>query len=721
MNPIYQSERFSISANHVQWLDQEASIISSQEIHSTYKGSDEIPFDTEKNCYVWKLKKDISHYPQYQSGIPLLDAVYNLALEELEKNKTDDKKRWDTGAKWSGVWTRDIGYSIILSLALLDPATSMNCLRAKTKDGKIIQDTGTGGSWPVSSDRVTWITAAWELYLVTGSLSWLKEIFPLIQSALEADEKTIYYPDSPALGESSFLDWREQSYPRWMKPVDIYRSESLGTNCGHYQANIIATKAAGILGLPAEKYIDKARDLKKQINEKLWIEEKGYYGQYRYGRHYLSLSPRSEALGEALSIIYHIADTDRQKIIMQNTPLGEYGIPSISPQIPGIPSYHNDGIWPFVQGFWNLAAAQSGNMNALEHGLASLCRAAALFLTHKENFTAHSGDAQGTEINSDRQLWSVAAALSMVYKVFAGIHPENDRIIFRPMIPEGYKSHHSIKNFQYRDMTLDITITGWGNRIKSFYLDGKSHENCLPADKKGNHLVEIELENTPPQESRINIGKIQFSPDSPKITRKTNVLQWDHVAPAVEYAIYDNGSLIKRQQENSFTLPAAQGYHEYQVKSMDEHGVESFLSEPVVINSSPRITVSAGLFHTSSGESDENVLLTKKQNTRIEIPVVIEQEGNYLAGFTYANGSAVMWGSNSCALRTLFLETKEIGTFVFPVVGENEWDEWRPSNHRRVKLPKGEHRFVLEFKPWNENMNGDINDLKIREFILEKL
>ncbi len=23
-------------------------------------------------------------------------------------------------------------------------------------------------------------------------------------------------------GESSFLDWREQTYPRWMEPVDIY-------------------------------------------------------------------------------------------------------------------------------------------------------------------------------------------------------------------------------------------------------------------------------------------------------------------------------------------------------------------------------------------------------------------------------------------------------------------------------------------------------------------
>ena len=34
--------------------------------------------------------------------------------------------------------------------------------------GRIIQDTGTGGSWPCSSDRVIWAVAAWRVYLATG-------------------------------------------------------------------------------------------------------------------------------------------------------------------------------------------------------------------------------------------------------------------------------------------------------------------------------------------------------------------------------------------------------------------------------------------------------------------------------------------------------------------------------------------------------------------------
>ena len=45
-------------------------------------------------------------------------------------------------------------------------------------------------------------------------------------------------------GESSFLDWREETYPKWMQPADIYESECLGTNAVHYEANIVLSKMA---------------------------------------------------------------------------------------------------------------------------------------------------------------------------------------------------------------------------------------------------------------------------------------------------------------------------------------------------------------------------------------------------------------------------------------------------------------------------------------------
>jgi len=97
-----------------------------------------------------------------------------MALEEMI-NVVEPDSTFRTGKAWAGVWTRDISYSIILSMAALQPLVAKYSLMRKVKNGRIIQDTGTGGAYPVSSDRIVWAVAAWEFYKVTGSEDWLKE------------------------------------------------------------------------------------------------------------------------------------------------------------------------------------------------------------------------------------------------------------------------------------------------------------------------------------------------------------------------------------------------------------------------------------------------------------------------------------------------------------------------------------------------------------------
>ncbi len=68
----------------------------------------------------WTLDEDISSLPQMHSEIPLVDALYRLSLGEFRKNVRPDGA-FNAGAKWARVWTRDVSYSILLSLAMLDP------------------------------------------------------------------------------------------------------------------------------------------------------------------------------------------------------------------------------------------------------------------------------------------------------------------------------------------------------------------------------------------------------------------------------------------------------------------------------------------------------------------------------------------------------------------------------------------------------------------------
>ncbi|MEO5908060.1 MAG: hypothetical protein ABIR50_05700, partial [Ginsengibacter sp.] len=172
--------------------------------------------EENKTANSWKLSKDISAFPQYHSPDVLPDALYNLALEEMQ-NAIEPDSTFRTGKEWAGVWTRDISYSIILSMGILQPKVAMISLKKKVKNGKIIQDTGTGGAFPISSDREIWAVAAWEVYKVTGDKDWLKYVYGVIKNSINDDLHNIHDPQTGMMkGESSFLAWREQIYPTWM-------------------------------------------------------------------------------------------------------------------------------------------------------------------------------------------------------------------------------------------------------------------------------------------------------------------------------------------------------------------------------------------------------------------------------------------------------------------------------------------------------------------------
>ena len=541
------------------------------------------PFDEKANqIKTWDLSQDISTKSSYKSDQPIVDALFNLSLEEAHLNIEPDSTL-RTGAKWGGVWTRDVSFSTLLAFAYIEPAVAKNSLMKKVKRGRIIQDTGSSGAWPVSSDRTTWALAAWEIYKVTGDKAWLKTAYEVIKNTLADDEKTIRSVKTGMnKGESSFLDWREQTYPKWMSNTDIFMSENLGTNAVHYRANIILAEMAKILGQPGNEYLKRAEEIKAGMNKYLWMADKGYYGQYLYGHSFMNLSPRFEALGEALTVLFDVADPEKAKSVLENSPVTAFGTTCIYPQIPGIPPYHNNAVWPFVQSFWNLAAAKTGNEAALLHGLACIYRPGALFLTNYENFVAQNGDYMGTEINSDRMLWSMAGNIAMVHRLFIGINFEPDGIHFKPVIPEVYGGIRTLSNFSYRKAKLNIIVSGYGNQIASFSIDGKISGNAFfPANITGNHTINIEMKNNSFGDTNINLVPNKFSLTNPQVKIDGTMLVWDAVQGAVTYNIYKNGVVIKTIPENQFEVNTNE-FAEYKISAIDNEKIESFTSEPIL-------------------------------------------------------------------------------------------------------------------------------------------
>ncbi|PWJ44162.1 alpha-L-rhamnosidase-related protein [Sediminitomix flava] len=680
-----------------------------------------------KTKNVWTLEEDISNFPQLNTDIPLMDAAYNLTLEEVIKLSEADGT-FRTGEKWAGVWTRDVSYAIILGLAQVDPERCKTSLRKKVKRNRIVQDTGSGGAWPVSTDRIVWTLAAWEIYKVTGDNDWLEEVFQIIKNTVDDDLEVIWNTKEIVKGETSFTDWRKQTYPRWMDNVDISQSTGLSTNIVYYQSLKILHEMGQVLGKEnIEKYNLKADHLKAEINANFWLEDKGYYAQYQYGRFNKITSPNSEALGEAFAVLFGIGDQKRSNRVIANTPNMTYGIPTVYPQLNGIPPYHNDSVWPFVQMFWNLAAAQVGNEAILEHGLASIYRALALFLTNKENMVASTGDFAGTELNSNYQLWSVAGSLGLVYKIFFGMDFQAEQLKFSPVIPQAYQGQKTLTNFTYRNAILDITISGHGNKIKSFKVDGIEQDAAISSSLEGKHQIEIQLANNSFKDAPLQLVENHVMLPTPETTLTKNIISWEKIEGAQKYEIFVNGKLKETTDKTSIKIEE-QNFQEVSVRAIDTEGFVSFLSEPIkVYNEKNESLIEAERFAKISDKKLTDftgigaIEISKLANRNFVFDVKVPADGEYLIDFRYSNGSGPWNTDNKCALRTLFLENNKIGSVVMAQRGTDEWSNWSYSNSNKVYLKKGKNQLSLKFEDYDENMNVDINNALIDYIRLIKL
>jgi hypothetical protein len=664
---------------------------------------------------IWARSMDLGAFPQLTSSQRIVDALYRMSLEELRQLVRDDGAL-SAGAKWEGVWTRDVSLSSVLGLSFAAPDAVRKSLMAKVdSEGRIIQDTGTGGSWPVSTDRTTWALAAWELYATTGDKGWLRTAYDVISKSAEADLHAALDRSTGLFrGESSFLDWREQSYPRWMDPADIYQSENLGTNAVHYATYRILANMARALGEPAARWSAVADTVRRGIDTHLWLGAAGWYGQYRYGRNAMSLSPRAEGLGEALAIIYGVGTPERRAQLSRSAPVTSFGMPSFWPYIPNEKLYHNASIWPFVTAYWTWASAEARNTAGVEHGLGATFRAAGLFLTNKENTVAATGHFEGTELNSDRQLWSVAGNLAATYRVLFGMRLEPERLAFRPMVPRAYAGDRTLSNLRYRGATLSITIHGFGDGVRSALVDGRPvSDPAIAATMTGAHTVELTMNGRWPADREHLVANV-YAPANPVSSLRGDTLVWTRVPGAATYVVFRNTQRLGMTSATRAPLKRGTTLAEYQVLARNAAGLESFLSEPqrVIADSVVKVVEPPAEILDNEREGFEGAgyaTLAIKQNTTVELPFTVARAGTYSIDARYANGNGPINTDSKAAIRTLLVDGRPLGVLVMPQRGSNLWNDWGYSNPLQTRLSAGAHRLTITYTALDMNMNRKEN------------
>jgi hypothetical protein len=417
---------------------------------------------------------EVTDHPKCRTGNVLFDALYALAVTEALENSVSQisdggyasgapvrLEAFQTGEQWKYVWTRDLSYSAYLALASFDPQRCVNSLLFKTSSLKasvqgglgqlIIQDTGSGGSYPVSTDRVSWILGTSQTlnYLDPAQRQeFLQRIYPILGDSIQQDRQIAFDPeDGLYRGEQSFLDWREQTYPGWTRNnvLAIAMSKTLSVNALNYYLLKTTAGYARALGHAgdATQYDRWAAELKAAINSHFFDSGAGLYSAYLLtdGESAPVAVARYDLLGESLAIISGVADGSRASSIIANYPVGPSGPPVVWPEERAVPIYHNQAVWPFATAYWMKAAKLAGNAAAIDAGAESLQRLAARNLSNMENFDFLTGSAtvensarQEPVIDSRRQLWSVAGYLSMVQDIVFGLDVSPDGIRFQPAI-----------------------------------------------------------------------------------------------------------------------------------------------------------------------------------------------------------------------------------------------------------------------------------------------
>ncbi|MAQ17502.1 MAG: hypothetical protein CMN30_22240 [Sandaracinus sp.] len=414
--------------------------------------------------------------PTVRSGHDLFDALHALAVEEVRENSVSSIRDgafddglavdcgpdgcFETGRLWTYVWTRDTSYAVDVGLAPMDPARARGSLEFKLSerrgggDEQVVQDTGSGGSYPVSTDRVVWALGAWAVLAnLEGSErdAFRSRALEALSNTLEHDRRVAFdASDGLYFGEQSFLDWREQTYPEWTADdvVHIAMSKALSTNLLHLRALEVTAALADEEGDTAtrDRFGGWADDLRLAIRERFWLESEGQFSTFVT----TGLDPapvrRFDLLGSSLAVIFGVATESQARRVLAGYPHYGPGAPVIWPQQQQTPIYHNRGEWPFVTAYWLRAAKAAGNDAVADRMVRALMRGAALNLSNMENFEAASGAvwqddgaASGPVVNSQRQLWSVAGYLSMVHHTLFGLEAESDGLHVRPFVTAGLR------------------------------------------------------------------------------------------------------------------------------------------------------------------------------------------------------------------------------------------------------------------------------------------
>lgn len=467
--------------------------------------------------------------PQLKTGNKDIDMAFRIALGDYFTNiQPYNISILDTirpmilaGLNYYKPWTRDASINSWNAGSFLTPDIAKNTLISA-----LINENDTirigGQYW----DAIIWATGAWNHYLVTGDKNFLELAYEATTNSLYYFERTEFNDDFNLFrglgwsdgvaayegkyantgGSSAAYDWIKHNPDKVSKPGFGIPMMALSTNCLYYNAYKIAHKMSKELNMEALDWSEKESKLKVAINMHLWNDSAGMYKFYIDEDEESNLQ---ETIGNAYALLFDVADESQANAILQNQHVTPVGVPCGWPPLKRYRidstsySRHNAVIWPQIQAFWAQASSKYNKPDMLYHELNNLAKHAVRDMQFAEIYHPYSGEIYGgiQEWNGElvlfgaanRQTWAATGYIRMILYGVLGINIDEQGIGFSPCIPNEIDKIQ-LKNLKYRDMTLNIIITGNGSNINKILINGKMEKKArISRNAKGDQIIEVQL------------------------------------------------------------------------------------------------------------------------------------------------------------------------------------------------------------------------------------
>lgn len=583
-----------------------------------------------------------SYGPHMEGSDRLINAIFNSADPTALLNDVSGEKT--APAPKDSALT---AYRLYLYDALCRPDTA----RAVIERWISHKDFSEAGSlrWPVLSATIGWALPAREIWRIDADEQWHDRCIDELMTTLRRDRYLTFDRQLNLFRGATGTIVKFRSTPT-MNTADIAAIYSFSANIDRIVAyDFIATMRPHAAAL---------RDsLSKAVETGFWLPDRGFFSEMLYQWPFPIQLSACDNLAQGMAIASGSISEAAASALVRNTPMlrrafgpfyPEPAVGNISPERQAV-----------AASLWSIGAARVRNSRAFGYAYAMLTLAAVTTPGITDIF-------RGATIRG-----------------LFGINPEDSCLTVSPFIPEEFGNTHTLRNFPYRDATIDLTVVGKGDVISTVMIDDEVVDvPRFPSSLTGHHTMRITLSGLSSTISGMKFTENVILPDAEEPhfdAENVKLSRFD------EFEVYRNGELLEIIDSDR-----------YRLSPTDEPTFYTFV--PVIDDSIAGIAATSVMRHKSRGIIREKatsiartgtrlfnhrntdktlgkqfVESSRYRNPKLRFTVNSHAEGTYYLQLVYLKGLGIVNPGRHYALRSLTVNDEYSGLLVLPQLTPADW------------------------------------------------